>query len=370
MIIGIPKEIKRNEFRVAATPGSVKELVRRGHEVYVEENAGMGSGFHNKDYLESGARITDRDELYSKSNMIYKVKEILPEEYKYLREDLVVFTYLHSNAHIEMTNQFINSKATGISYEDIEDSNGGFPLLKPMSEIAGKGAFLAAINLSQSISGGPGLMLSKVHGVQTPVVTIIGAGSSGLGAAELASNFGNKVNILDIDMDKLEHAKNILPQNTELLYSSRENLEKALKESDIIINCIMWNKNTKGHLIYREDLKTMKKSAIIIDVACDEAGAIETCRATTHDDPIYYEDGICHYAVDNIPSAFSKTATVLLSSCTLPYVLRIADKGVEETLIKDDLFRKGLCFYKGMLTLKETSLKFNLDYTAPVDALK
>lgn len=370
MIIGIPKEIKNNEYRVAATPGAVKELVRRGHEVYVEKNAGQGSGYSDEDYLGSGALIADCDDVYGKADMIYKVKEILPGEYGYLREDLLVFTYLHSNSNLEMTMEFLKSKATGISYEDIEDADGGFPLLKPMSEIAGKGGFLAAINLSQSISGGPGLMLSKVHGVYTPVVTIIGAGSSGLGAAELASNLGNKVNILDIDMNKLEHAKDVLPKNTELLYSSRENLERVLKESDILINCILWNKNARGHLISRDDLKGMKQTAIIVDVACDEAGAIETCRSTSHDDPIYYEEGICHYAVDNIPSAFSRTSTELLSSCTLPYAVRLADKGVRETLIDDELFRKGLSFHKGMLTLKETSVKYSLDYTKPIEALK
>lgn len=369
MRVGIPKEIKNNEYRVSIMPNDVKEFTQRGHEVLFERDAGIGSGFFNEEYKNAGAVIVDTDEVYNHSEMIYKVKEILPAEYQYMREGLVIFTYLHSNSNLEMTRVFLDSKVIAISYEDIEDKNKNHPLLKPMSEIAGKGGFIAALNYSQSIHGGHGLMLSRIHGIFTPCIAIIGAGSSGLGAAELASAFGNKVIIIDNDVNKLEEAKYKLPPNTELLYSSRNNLIKALKQADALINCILWDKNSKNHLVFRDDLKIMKPNALIIDVSCDEMGAIETSRPSSHDTPIYKEEGIIHYTVDNIPSAFSKTATQSLSQITLPYALKIADLGVEKALINNPFFMKGLCFYKGRLTLKETAAKFSLPYTKPDEVL-
>lgn len=369
MIIGIPKEIKSNEYRVASTPEGVKKLVQAGHTVFVESLAGVGSGYDDDAYKVVGASVMDAKVLYESSEMIYKVKEILPAEYKYMRENLIIFTYLHSNANKEMTDVFLDKKVVAISYEDIEDANGGFPLLKPMSELAGKGGFIAALTYAQSINGGTGLLLARVHGISTPHVTIIGAGAAGLGAAELAVSFGNQVSILDIDMDRLEEVKYKLQPNIELLYSDRGNLENCLKKTDAVVNCLLWPKTRKDHLINREDLKLMKQGAIISDVSCDEGGAIETCRSTSHDKPIYEVDGIIHYAVDNIPSAFSKTATASLSALTLPYALKLASNGVEETLKNNSGFRKGLCFYKGQLTLKETAVKFGLEYKKSEDVL-
>ncbi len=369
MRIGVPKEIKKNEYRVALTPMGVVEFTGNGHDVFIEKNAGKDSGFSDEAYKEAGAIITDVDEVYEKAEMIYKVKEILPPEYAYMKENLIVFTYLHSNGNQEMTDVLLNSKVVAISYEDIEDEYGMFPLLKPMSEIAGKGGFIAALTFSQSIHSGNGLMLARVIGVKTATVAIIGAGSSGLGAAELASAMGNRVVILDIDMDKLEETKNKLPLNVELLYSSRSNLLETIKEADVVINCILWNKNAKGHLIYRNDLKLMKPGSLIVDVACDEKGAIETSRPTSHDKPMYLEEGIHHYVVDNIPAAFSRTATQSLCNVTLPYALKVANKGVEKALNENQYFRKGLCFYKGKLTIKETAMKFSIEYTDPKDAL-
>ncbi|MCT4592929.1 MAG: alanine dehydrogenase [Anaeromicrobium sp.] len=369
MIIGIPKEIKNNEYRVATTPDGVNQFVKSGHRVLIEKNAGVGSGYSDEDYIKVGAIISTAEEVYKSSDIIYKVKEILPPEYKYMREDLIIFTYLHSNANREMTEVLLKEKVIGISYEDIEDGKGGFPLLKPMSELAGKGGFIAALNYAQSINGGSGILLARVHGVKTPLVTIIGAGAAGIGAAELASSFGNKVSLLDIDLNRLEEAKYKLPPNVELLYSDRGNLEKCLRESDAIINCLLWPKTRKDHLIYADDLKLMKKGAVISDVSCDEGGAIETCKATSHDNPIYKHTGIVHYAVDNIPSAFSRTATTSLSNVTLPFALSIAANGVDNALINNDSLRKGLSFYKGNLTLKETSIKLDLPYTSPEEVL-
>jgi len=369
MRIGVPKEIKKNEYRVALTPRGVEEFTASGHDVFIEKDAGKGSGYSDESYKEAGAIITDIDEVYEKAEMIYKVKEILPPEYAYMKENLIVFTYLHSNGNREMTDVLLNSKVVAIAYEDIEDEYGMFPLLKPMSELAGKGGFIAAINFSQSIHSGNGLMLARVIGVKPATVAIIGAGSAGLGAAELASAMGNRVVILDIDMDKLEKAKFKLPLNVELLYSNRSNLVETLKEADVLINCILWNKNSKGHLIYRDDLKLMKPGSLIVDVACDEKGAIETSRPTSHDQPVYMEEGIQHYVVDNIPAAFPRTATQSLGNITLPYALEIANKGAEKALNENEYLRKGLCFYKGKLTIKETAMKFSMEYTDPKDAL-
>lgn len=363
MIVGVPKEIKNNEYRVAAVPAGVAELVKNGHKVYVEHNAGSGSGFDDKEYEEAGAVIADCDMVWNKSEMIYKVKEILPEEYKYLREGLIIFTYIHSNAHLEMTKELLKSKVIGIAYEDVMDANGKFPLLSPMSELAGKGGFLAALHYGQTINGGNGILFNRVSGVNTPVITIIGCGHSGLGAAEIASSLGNNVKMLDVSKEIMDDAKAKLPSNVEFLYSNRVNLLKCIKESDVLINCILWNKTRKDHLVYKDDLKLMKKGAMIIDVACDDNGAIETCRSTSHEEPVYYEEGIMHYCVDNIPSAFARTASIGLSNSTLPYVLYMAGKGCEKALKENKFLLKGLTCYRGKLTLEETAVKHNLELT-------
>lgn len=369
MIVGVPKENKHNEFRVAAIPSAVAALTQKGHTVYVEYSAGVGSGFSDQAYIDAGAHMAEKKDVYAKAELLYKVKEIEPSEYDMLRKGQVIFTYLHSNAHLEMTKELLERGVIGIAYEDVDDDNSEFPLLSPMSILAGKGGFLAALNFSQSVHGGAGLLLNRITGVPTPRVSIIGCGWSGVGAAELAAAFGNKVTMLDVSYKAMEKAKAKLPVNVEFLYSNRENLESCLKESDIIINCILWDKTRKDHLIYREDLSMMKRGAIIIDVACDDAGAIETCRSTTHDDPIFYEEGIMHYCVDNIPSGFSHTASVMLSAATLPYALSIANNGVEAALMKDAHLRRGLTLYYGDLTLKETADKHKLVYTEPTAAI-
>lgn len=362
MIIGVLKEIKNNEYRVSSVPSGVAELVKKGHKVYVEHDAGFGSGYTDENYEKAGAEIADAETIWKASEMIYKVKEILPAEYKYLREGLIVYTYLHSNAHLDMTLEMLNSKIIGIAYEDVTDKNGKFPLLSPMSELAGKGGFLAALHYGQSVHCGRGILFNRVSGVDTPVVTIIGGcGNSGLGAAEIAASLGNKVIILDVDKEIMDEVKAKLPSNVEFLYSNRANLLRCLKETDVLMNCILWNKTRKDHLVYKEDLKLMKKGSMIVDIACDDNGAIETCRSTTHDDPIYFVEDIMHYCVDNVPSAFARTASIVLSNSTLPYALQIANKGCEKALKENEHLLKGLTCYKGKLTLRETAIKHNLE---------
>ncbi len=365
MKIGILREIKPYEYRVAATPSATREFVQGGHIVLVEKNAGVNSGFHDEDYEAAGAQIiSSATEVWRKADMIYKVKEIFPEEYQFLREGLIVFTYIHSNAHRGQTEALLSSGCIAVSYEDITDERGQYPLLSPMSELAGKGGFIAALTYSQAIYGGAGKLLANVCGVETPVVTIIGCGHSGLGACELASQFGNRVNVLDINYNEMLEAKKYFPDNVNFLFSNRENLEKCLCESDVIINCIMWPKTRKDHLIYREDLKLMKKNALIVDVSCDEEGAIETTHSTNHGSPTYFVDGIMHYCVDNIPSSFAKTASVTLSNATLPFAMQIANKGAVTALKENIHLRKGLTAMYGKLTLLETAEKLNLQYTS------
>ena len=371
MKIGIVKEIKECEYRVAAVPSAVTELTRRGHQVYVEQGAGVGSGYSDADYQAAGAEIfTDAADVWNQVDMIYKVKEIFPEEFQYLREDLIVFTYIHSNAHKEQTEALMSSGCTSIAYEDISDDRGQWPLLSPMSELAGKGGFLAALHFAQATNGGAGKLLANVCGAEAPVVSIIGCGHSGLGACELASAFGNRVNMLDVNYEAMLAAKEFMPNNVAFLFSNRENLVKCLKESDVIINCSLWPKTRKDHLINREDLRMMKKGAMIIDVACDDEGAVETCRSTSHTDPIYYEEGILHYCVDNIPSAFAQTASTTLCNATLPFAMAIANKGVTQALKDDKHLRRGLTTYAGKLTLLETAEKLSLPDTEALEALR
>lgn len=370
MKIGVLKEIKPNEYRVAAVPATVMEMVRQGHTVYVESGAGVGSGFSDAAYEQAGAIIADTETVWREADLYYKVKELFPQEYKWMAKDKILVTYIHSNAHPEETDVLLESGVSAVAYEDVEDANGRFPLLRPMSELAGKGGFLAALHFSQSVHGGSGLLLANVAGVDAPVVSIIGGGNTGLGAAELAAAFGNTVRILDVNMDGMLESKKYLPSNVSFLISNRSNLEKCLKESDVIINCILWPKHRKDHLIYREDLKMMKEGAMIIDVACDDEGAVETCRSTTHDDPVYYEEGILHYCVDNIPSAFSRTASVTLANATLPYVLQIANKGFKKAMEDNRLLRKGMTCCEGKLTLKETALKQDRVWTDPDELIK
>ncbi len=370
MIIGIPKEIKPNEFRVAAVPATVQEIVRHGHEVLVGTGAGAGSGFSDEEYRAAGAVIADRDTVWEKSDLIYKVKELFPEEYRFMKPGKILMTYIHSNSHPEETDVLLGRKVSAIAYEDVQDRFGRFPLLRPMSELAGKGGFMAALYYMQSVHGGPGTMMANVAGVPQPVITILGCGNVGLGAAELAAAFGNEVRILDIDMNAMREAKKYLPGNVSFLISNRFNLEKCLRETDVFLNAINWPKERRDHIVYREDLKLMKPGAMVVDVACDDGGAVETCRSTTHDDPVYREEGVLHYCVDNIPSAFSRTASVTLANATLPYLLKLADKGFEKAVAEDPLLRKGMTCWGGYLTLKETAVKQNRPWTDPEELVK
>ena len=373
MKVGIVKEIKNNENRVAIIPASVKEFLAHGHEVYIECGAGLGSGFRDEEYAAAGAIMVEKaEDVWNKVDLLYKVKEILPSEYKYVRKDLIIMTYIHSNAHREETQVLLDAGCPSIALEDItsDDPHRRFPLVANMGELAGKGGFLAACYYAQSVHGGPGILLNNVIGSDAPIISIIGCGYTGMGAAELASSFGCTVRMMDLNFETMERAQGLLPDNVSFRYSSRAAIEDCLKDSDVIINCVLWPKTRKDHLIYREDLKTMKPGAMIIDVSCDDGGAVETCHSTTHDDPVYYEEGILHYAVDNIPSAFSKNASVRFSCDSLPFALAVADKGIKQALKDDKHLRDGLTTFDGKLTLRETAEKFGVEWANPEELIK
>ncbi|MCQ2554589.1 MAG: alanine dehydrogenase [Clostridia bacterium] len=370
MKIGVVKELKDNEYRVGAIPTGVAELVARGNEVIVETKAGVGSGFSDEDYEKAGAKVVaTAEEVWTNVDMIYKVKEIFPEEFKYLRDDIIIFTYIHSNAHPEQTDALLDSHCTSIAYEDIDDDNGKFPLLAPMSELAGRGGFLAALHFQQTMFGGPGKLLCNVAGAPAPVITMLGCGVIGTAICEMASAWGCKVNMLDVNYATMLKLKERFP-SANFIFSNRTNLQKVLPETDVVFNGILWPKDRKDHVLYREDLKLMKPGAMIVDVACDDNGAVETCRSTTHADPIYFEEGIMHYAVDNIPAAFAQTASTTLCMATLPHAIAIAKKGVKQALKDDKHLRRGLTSFDGKLCLLETALKQNRVFTDPNELVK
>lgn len=369
MKIGVLKEVKENEYRVSAIPATVQEIIRHGHTVYVESGAGEGSGFSDGEYETAGARIADTDTVWRESDICYKVKELFPQEFQWMGRDKILFTYIHSNAHPAETDCLLASGVAAVAYEDVPDRDGHFPMLRPMSELAGKGGFLAALHYMQSVNGGPGKLLANVAGVERPVITCLGCGNIGLGVAELACGLGNEVRILDVNMNVMLEAKKHLP-NVNFMISNRANLEKCLRESDVIINGIQWAKDRRDHVVYRQDLRLMKRGAMIVDVACDDAGAVETCRSTSHSDPVFREEGVLHYCVDNIPSAFSQTASVTLANATLPYLLEMADKGFKRAMEENPYLRKGMTCFDGKLTLRETALKQNRVWTDPEELIK
>lgn len=366
MIIGMPKELKNNEFRVAMVPSAVLEFKRCGHDVLVETGAGVKAGFADEAYAEAGAEIcATAKEIYEKSDMIYKVKEVLPEEFGSYHKDQILFTYLHSETRPEMCRDLMDSEIIGIAYENITDDQGRLPLLQPMSEIAGKGGFINAFTFMQTLHDGPGILLSRVCGLETPHIMIIGCGGTGSAAAEYAAALGNRVTMLDVNRKAMEAARDRLGPNVEILYSNRHNTLKTLKSADVIMNCIMWDHRRSDHIIYREDLKLMKPHCVIVDISSDDEGAIESSRHTTHDNPTYREEGIVHYAVPNIPSLYANTASQLLCAATLPFALQIANKGVERAVKENKHLCNGISFWRGKVAWKESADVLGFEYHSP-----
>ena len=366
MIVGIPREVKRNEFRVALTAPGARTLVAAGHRVLVEGGAGRACGTTDSDYRAAGAEIVAAARtVYQQAEMILKVKEFQPEEYDLLREGQIVFSYLHSANNPEETRALLDRKVIGFAYEDIETDDGRTPLLTPMSEIAGEVGVLMGAYHMFTINGGSGMLIGGAVGVEPAVVAILGAGNVGLGAARYAVGLGADVTVLDVDVEKLRDLRlKMLPQ-AGTLYADESNVRRLLPRVDLLVNGVKWPPRADSHIVTREMLKLMKRSALIVDISCDPGGAVETCVPTTFDDPVYEVDGIRHFCVANLPSAVARTSSSTLCNSTLPYVLAIASRGWIEAVRVDRTLRRGLGFALGHLTFKPAATAQNLEYTPP-----
>jgi len=350
MIIGIPKEIKEMEFRVSATPNNVSDFIEKGHKVFVQKTAGLGAGFTDEAYEKAGAVLLDEiGEVYKKSEMNIKVKEPLPPEYSFLREGLVLFTYLHLAPNRDLTDRLLKSKVTGIAYETVE-KKGRLPLLIPMSEVAGRMSAQEGAKYLERESGGLGVLLGGVPGVEPATVLVIGDGTVGTNAARIACGMGAKVCMLGIDLERLRYLSEVMPGNCVVCMSSPSNIRKYIKMADLVIGAVLVVGEKAPKLVTRDMLPTMKKGAVIVDVAIDQGGCIETSKPTTHHDPVFVVDGVIHYCVANMPGAVPRTSTLALTNATFPYAMKIADMGWKKALQSDEGFLKGLNVFDGKLT--------------------
>ncbi|MBW2486763.1 MAG: alanine dehydrogenase [Deltaproteobacteria bacterium] len=365
MIIGVPREIKENEYRVSMTLPAVDALVSRGHQIIIETRAGAGSGIADADYTAAGANLApDARTVYRKAEMILKVKELFPQEFDLLREGQIIFTYIHSANNPVETQALLDKKVIAIAYEDIETDDGRCPLLTPMSEIAGEVGLIMGVYHMFTTTGGSGILIGGAVGSQPAKVAILGAGNVGIGAARYATGLGADVTLLDIDLERLRQIRQKMLPGIKTVYLNQFNVRQMLPGVDLLINAVKWPPQSDEHIVTREMLKLMKTDSLIVDISCDPAGAIETCVPTSHDQPTYVVDGIRHYCVDNLPSAVAKTASDALSNASLPYVLKIADKGWFAAIKADVSLRRGLGFAFGHLTFKPTAMAQNRPYTS------
>jgi len=369
MIVGVLKEIKAEENRVCMTPAGVEILKGNGHTVLVEKNAGKGSGFNNKAYADAGAEIIDSaQEIYKRAKMVMHVKEPLPAEYDLIRKDQIIFTYLHLAAAEELTRVLIKSGSINIAYETIQKADRSLPLLTPMSEVAGRMAIQQGAKYLEMAQGGHGILLGGVPGVDPGTVVIIGGGIVGVNAAKMACGLGAKVYILDMNLERLRYLSDVMPSNCFLLMSKPTTIRRLIREADVVVGAVLIPGAKAPKLLTREMLKTMKKGAVLVDVAIDQGGCFETSKATTHKDPIYTVDGVVHYCVANMPGAVPKTSTLALTNATLPYAVEIADKGWKKAMQENPEIRCGANVVQGKITYKGVAEAFGLKYT-PIDSL-
>lgn len=354
MIVGIPKEIKNNESRVGMTPAGVFELVKNNHTVYVQSGAGEGSGFFNKDYQQVGAVILDTiGQVYAMSEMIVKVKEPIAEEYDLIQEGQIVFTYFHFASSEALTKAMIKQKAICIAYETVEDEEGTLPLLTPMSEVAGRMAIQQGAKYLEKPVKGRGVLLGGVPGVAPGKVLVLGAGVVGIQAAKMAAGLGAHVTIMDINMKRLRYANDVMPPHVVTEFSNEFNIRKHIKTHDLIIGGVLLKGAKAPNLITRDMLKEMRPGTVIVDVAVDQGGCVETTRPTTHEDPIYIIDDVVHYSVANMPGAVPYTSTMALTNVTLPYALKLANLGWKEACKRDVSLNKGLNIVSGKVVYEE-----------------
>lgn len=369
MQIGCLKEIKKHEYRVGLTPSDVKSYISRGHQVIIQKNAGVEAGFTDAEYEKAGARMeSELKRIFDNCDMIIKVKEPLPEEYDLFHESQILFTYLHLAANKTLTEALMEKGVKGVAYETIEDNQGQLPCLTPMSEIAGRLAVQEGAKYLEKTFGGRGVLLGGVPGVERGKVGILGGGVVGTNACKIATGMGADVTILDVNARRLGYLDDIFGSRITALYSTDANIEKILKESDLIIGAVLLAGAKAPTLVSREHLKLMKKGAVIVDVAVDQGGCVETIHPTTHDNPIYQIDGIVHYGVANMPGAVALTSTRALTSATLPYGLMIAECGLEDACRKSEAIKKGINIYKGKCVYRNVADAFGIEYV-PVDKL-
>jgi alanine dehydrogenase len=370
MIIGVPKEIKNNENRVAVTPAGVSEFVKHGHTVYVQATAGEGSGFSNEEYVEAGATLLPSiEEVYAIADMIVKVKEPIESEYKLIKKDQLLFTYFHFASHQPLTNAMIESGAVCLAYETVEKADRSLPLLVPMSEVAGRMSVQEGAKYLEKPMGGRGVLLGGVPGVKPANVVVLGGGIVGTQAAKMAAGLGAQVTIMDISIPRLRQLDDIMPANVQTMYSNTYNIKEAIKQADLVIGGVLIPGAKAPHLITKDMLKLMKKGAVLVDVAVDQGGCFETTKATTHAEPTYVIDNIIHYCVANMPGAVPYTSTLALTNATLPYAIQLANKGWKDACKNNAELRLGLNVVNGKVVYKGVSEAFNLPYTAVEEIL-
>jgi alanine dehydrogenase len=370
MIIGVPREIKTNENRVALVPGGAEALVQAGHQVVVETTAGDGSGFQDEAYVNAGARIFgSAEEVWQSADMIMKVKEPIAVEWPRMRSDQVIFTYFHFAAAEDLTRAVMASGAVAIAYETVQLPTGELPLLTPMSEVAGRMSIQEGAKYLEKYFGGRGVLLGGVPGVMPAKVVVIGGGIVGSNAARMAAGLGAKVVILDISLNRLRYLADVMPANVTTLYSSRYNILEQIRDADLVIGAVLLPGAKAPNLVRREDLKTMMDGAVIVDVAVDQGGCVETIKPTTHEDPIYIVDGVVHYAVANMPGAVSRTSTLALTNATFPYAVTLANKGWKAACRDDRALALGLNVIGGRVTYPGVAEAFGFEYTRIEDVL-
>ena len=368
MIIGVPKEIKNNENRVAVTPAGTVEFVKNGHEVYVQATAGLGSGFEDSAYLNAGAKILPTiEEVYAIAEMIIKVKEPIEEEYELIKEDQLLFTYFHFASHEPLTNAMIKNRSVCLAYETVEKADRSLPLLVPMSEVAGRMSVQQGAKYLEKPMGGLGVLLGGVPGVKPAEVIVLGGGIVGTQAAKMAAGLGARVTIMDISLPRLRQLDDFMPANVRTQYSNEYNIREVVKTADLVIGGVLIPGAKAPRLITRDMLKTMKPGAVIADVAIDQGGCFETSKPTTHADPIYNIDGVIHYCVANMPGAVPYTSTLALTNATLPFALQLANKGWKQACMDSAELAKGLNIINGDVVYKGVSEAFNLPYV-PVES--
>lgn len=364
MKIGIPKEIKPNENRVAITPAGVYALTQSGHQLFVETNAGSGSGISDEQYIESGAVILETAaQVFESSDMIVKVKEPIEQEYKLIRKDQIVFTYFHFASSLPLTKAMIESKAVCIAYETVELPDKSLPLLVPMSEVAGRMAVQEGAKYLEQAQDGKGILLGGVPGVRPAHVLVIGGGIVGSQAAKIAAGIGASVTILDTNLNRLRHLNDIMPANVVTQFSDQYTIQQLVKTADLIVGAVLSPGAKAPVVIKRDMLKTMQPGTVLVDVAVDQGGCFETTKPTTHTHPTYVIDGVVHYSVANMPGAVPMTSTLALTNATLPYIKQLADKGWKQALSENESLRKGLNIVDGNIVFKGVAESFGLPFT-------